>query len=122
MRTVATEPSVSVKKIFNGQGTVPSVLVSFDYACTSATQRLDVTLTSFPPLPAPATYLKATKAKGDLRCDGVQHASFVEWTNQTLDRNTPARAVAALYDTNGELQVPMAEKTMQPGTGTPDIG
>lgn len=121
-KAVATGPAVSVKKIFNGQGTIPSVLVSFDYACTSATQRLDVTVTSFPPLPAGATYLKATKAKKDLRCDGARHADFVEWTNYTLDRDSPARAVLALYDNNGELQVPLADKTMKPGTGIPDIG
>ncbi|GHC73297.1 hypothetical protein [Streptomyces cinnamoneus] len=62
-KAVAKAPSVSVKKIFTGQGTVPSVIVTFDYSCNAATQRLDVTLTSFPPLPAGATYLKATKAE-----------------------------------------------------------
>ncbi|MEV4924326.1 hypothetical protein [Streptomyces roseoverticillatus] len=112
---------MSVKKIFNGQGTVPSVLVSFDYACTSATQRLDVTATSFPPLPGGATYLKATKAQRDLRCDGERHTDFVEWVNYSLDRDVPARAVLSLYDNSGKLQVPVAEKTMKPGTGIPPL-
>ncbi|WP_367139649.1 MULTISPECIES: hypothetical protein [Streptomyces] len=118
----AKAPSVNVKKILTGQGTVPSVIVSFGYVCSTATQRLDVTVTSFPPFPADATYLKATKAREDLRCDGAQHTDFVEWTHQTIDRSTPARAALSLYDKSGELQVPMAEKTMKPESGTPPIG
>ncbi|MEV5237977.1 hypothetical protein AB0K89_02415 [Streptomyces cinnamoneus] len=121
-KAAAKAPSVAIDKILIGQGTIPSVLVSFNYACTAATEHLDVTLTSFPSIPAPATYLKATKAKRELRCDGAQHAAFVEWTDQTIDRGTPARAVLSLYDKAGELQVPTVEKTMKPGTGTPPIG
>ncbi|AZQ74550.1 hypothetical protein EKH77_28035 [Streptomyces luteoverticillatus] len=114
-------PFVSVDKISIGRGSIPSVLVSFDYACTSATDRLDITLTSYPAPPANATWLKATKAKRDLRCDGARHTDFVEWTHNTVRLDTPARAALSLYDTGGELQVPMAEKTMKPGPGTPPI-
>ncbi|MEV4743568.1 hypothetical protein [Streptomyces sp. NPDC049555] len=121
-KAAAKAPSATIDKILIGQGTIPSVIVSFDYACTAATERLDVTLTSFPPIPAPAAYLKATKTKRELRCDGAQHTAFVEWTDRTIDRGTPARAVLSFHDKAGELQVPMVEKTMKPGTGTPPIG
>ncbi|MFD8994028.1 hypothetical protein [Streptomyces abikoensis] len=117
----AKAPFVSVDKISIGRGSIPSVLVSFDYACTAATERLDITLTSYPAPPANATWLKATKAKRDLRCDGARHTDFVEWTHNTIRLDTPARAALSLYDTGGELQVPMAEKTMKPGPGTPPI-
>lgn len=120
--TAGNAPFVSVDKILVGRGSVPSVIVSFDYACTPATDRLDVTLTSFPAPPDGATWLKATKAKRDLRCDGARHTGFVEWTHNTLRMDTPARAALSLHDESGELQVPMAEKTMKPGTGTPPIG
>ncbi|MFF4158565.1 hypothetical protein [Streptomyces sp. NPDC001678] len=118
----AKAPFVGVDKIFIGRGSIPSVLVSFDYACTAATERLDITLTAFPAPPAGATYLKATKAKRDLRCDGARHTDFVEWTHNTLRMDTPARAALSLHDKSGELQVPMAEKTMKPGAGTPPVG
>ncbi|MEU4212454.1 hypothetical protein AB0F13_21070 [Streptomyces sp. NPDC026206] len=120
----AKAPSVSVRKIFLGKGIVASVDVSFDYLCTSATDRLEVTLTSAPKSGKP-TVFKSTRAQQSLQCDGAKHTGFVEWQGPGLDAfgtDNLAKATVALYGKGDVLQAPIAEKSMKPGYDTPSVG
>ncbi|MEV4431916.1 hypothetical protein [Streptomyces sp. NPDC049585] len=113
-------PSVEVRKIFTGNGIVASLDVSFDYVCNADTERLDVTLLSAPAGRKPV-YLTATKAKGDLQCDGRKHTGLAEW-HDMVDANVPARATLELYGKGSVLQTPLVEKTMKPGPGRLPFG
>ncbi|MFF4739324.1 hypothetical protein ACFY2W_26085 [Streptomyces sp. NPDC001262] len=121
-RAAGTQPSVTVKKIFLGAGTVTSVDVSFEYSCTPVTDRLEVTFISIPDSPTDSiTLLKTAKTRHELQCDGTKHTDFVEWADRTVTSKS-AQATISLYGKGNVLQAPMAEKIMKLDYDIPPIG